>query len=123
MQPPLRKGRYRSLPVRQGGLSRCCLGRVRRRSRRPSPASRAGAGSSRAATLPHFSRQYRDYSFRTRRAEEKTLDLAGGGFGQLGDEAEFVRAFEADEAGGPPAVYLAVAPASGARVSGRANDK
>jgi hypothetical protein len=47
------------------------------------------------------------------RAQEEALDFAGGGFRQVGDEAEFVGAFETDEAGVQPAVYFAVEPACG----------
>ena len=35
----------------------------------------------------------------SRRAQQKALDLAGGGFRQFGNEAKFVRAFEADQPG------------------------
>jgi hypothetical protein len=36
------------------------------------------------------------YDARSTGAQQKALDFACGGFRQFGDEAEFVRAFEAD---------------------------
>jgi hypothetical protein len=47
------------------------------------------------------------------RAQQVPLDFARGGFGEFGDEAEFVGAFEGGEAGAKPAVDFAIETAGG----------